>query len=102
VELEERIRKRGGDLEKGLIFVSENYARGEEGGGRNSEGDREEGGNWKNNCFEELSQGIVVAGNFGLGAMKPQGFLELGSQRGCPSFWEVNIQLGSLGKHKNK
>jgi hypothetical protein len=45
--------------------------------------DSEEGGNWKNNCFGELSQGTAVAGNFGLGAKKPQGFLELGSQRGC-------------------
>jgi hypothetical protein len=28
---------------------------GEEGGGINSKGDREEEGNWKNNCFVELS-----------------------------------------------
>ena len=39
---------------------------GKEERGRNSKGDREEGGNWKNNCFGELSHGTVVAGKFGL------------------------------------
>jgi hypothetical protein len=63
----------------------------------------EEEENWKNILFWELSQGTVVAGNFGLGgqetaripgAREPERLFLVG--------WEVNIQLGSLGKLKNK
>ena len=52
------------------------------------------GENWKN-CFGELSQGTVVAGNFGLegqeiaripGARDPERLFLVG--------WEVNIQSG--------
>jgi hypothetical protein len=77
--LREEDKEEGEDLEGGSFVFRENWRRR---GGRNSEGDRE-GGNWKNNCFGEISHGTVVAGKFGLGGQKPQGFLELGSQRGC-------------------
>jgi hypothetical protein len=98
--LREEDKEEGEDLEGGSFFWGKF---GEEGGGRNSEGDREEGGNWKNNCFGELSQGTVVAGNFGLGGQETTripGAREL--ERLFLVGWEVNIQLGSLGKLKNK
>jgi len=51
--------KRGGeDLEEDLIFILVWEFMKYGGGG---------GGNWKN-CFEEISHGIAVARNFGLGA----------------------------------
>jgi hypothetical protein len=46
---------------------------------------------------------LVVAGNFGLGGQETAripGAREL--ERLFLVGWEVNIQLGSLGKHKNK
>jgi hypothetical protein len=48
----------------------------------------------------ELSQGTIVARNFGLRARKSQGFLELGSQRGCSYLtWRL---IFSWGKKKNR
>jgi hypothetical protein len=88
---EDKEERRG--LGEGSHFVLEISARGE--------GEEEE--NWENRWFWKLSQGTVVAGNFGLGgqettripgAREPERLFLVG--------WEVNIQLGSLGKLKNK
>jgi hypothetical protein len=88
--LREEDKEEGEDLEEGSHFYF---------GLRISERWRGGGGNWKN-CFGELSQGTVVAGNFGLGgqetaripgAREPERLFLVG--------WEVNIQLG---KNKNK
>jgi hypothetical protein len=64
---------------------------------------KEEKENWENKSFWKLSQGTVVAGNFGLrgqetaripGTREPERLFLVG--------WEVNIQLDSLDKLKNK
>jgi hypothetical protein len=53
------------------------------------------GGNWKN-CFGELSQGTVVAENFGLGGQETARILGAReSERLFLVGWEVNIQLDS-------
>jgi hypothetical protein len=78
--LREEDKEEGEDLERGSFVLGKI---GEEGGGRNFEGDREEGGNWKNNCFGNSHRALLLLGTLGSGARKPQGFLELGSRRGC-------------------
>jgi hypothetical protein len=85
-------KEEGRGLGEGSHFVLENSARGGRGGGKLGE-----------QLFWELSQGTVVAGNFGLGGQETAripGARE--SERLFLVGWEVNIQLGSLGKHKNK
>jgi hypothetical protein len=80
-------------LERGSHFGLEISARGEGGGG----------GKLGEQAFWKLSQGTVVAGNFGLGGQETAripGARE--SERLFLVGWEVNIQLGSLGKLKNK
>jgi hypothetical protein len=54
------IRKRGGDLERGLILHWKFL----------QEVKEEEEENWEKRAFWKLSQGTVVAGNFGLGGQE--------------------------------
>ena len=63
----------------------------------------EEEENWENRSFWKFSQGTAIAGSFGLGARETARILgDRESERLFLVGWEVNIQLGSLGKLKNK
>jgi hypothetical protein len=86
-DLREEDKEEGEDLEEDLIFVL-GFLK-----------DRGGGGNWKN-CFGELSQGTVVAGNFGLEGQETAripGARE--SERLFLVGWEVNIQSGQEQEH---
>jgi hypothetical protein len=81
-------------LERGVSFLDWKFLARDEGRG---------GGKLGEEAFWKLSQGTVVVGNFGLGgqetaripgAREPKRLFLVG--------WEVNIQLGILGKLKNK
>jgi hypothetical protein len=72
-DLREEDKEEGEDLEEGAHFclrISEFLK------------DRGGGGNWEN-CFGELSQGTVVAGNFGLGGQETAKIPGARERRGC-------------------
>jgi hypothetical protein len=69
---EDKERKRRG-LGEGSHFGLEISARGEGGGGKIG----------RTKHFGNSHRALLLLGTLGSGARKPQGFLELGSRRGC-------------------
>jgi hypothetical protein len=65
-------KEEGRGLGEGSHFVLENSARGGRGGGK-----------LENIVLGNSHRALLLLGTLGSGARKPQGFLELGSQRGC-------------------